>query len=226
MNNSVQWYYTSKNDIHINFCIFHDFHLLFTFANWMLSWIAIQRKSKCTILFAFTNTCLVHRICRLVKLWSFDQIYGETHVMFNNIINIIRGQMHVHWYYTRTKYRDVSLIQFFASYFNSERTSSFPINFRITIWYQWIQCFLRTYHYQCSGSKSAACYTLRFIKRQKIDHVVACYRPPQTPRWQSVLLVKPEDIKFIDRTNFSYASFFGHHVFGHHDRKASCTSFR
>jgi hypothetical protein len=98
----------------------------------MLSWIAIQRKSKCTILFAFTNTCLVHRICRLVKLWSFDQIYGETHVMFNNIINIIRGQMHVHWYYTRTKYRDVSLIQFFASYFNSERTSSFPINFRIT----------------------------------------------------------------------------------------------
>ena len=103
--------------------MFHYFHLLFTFANWMLSWITIQRKSKYTILFAFTNTSRVHRICHLIKLSSFDQIHVEIHVVFNDI-NIIRGQMHVHWYYTRTKYW-AQLYQWykflFASYFNNER---------------------------------------------------------------------------------------------------------
>jgi hypothetical protein len=123
--------------------------------------------------------------------------------MFNDI-NIIRGQMHVHRYYTRTKYWAVSVILIFASYFNHERNELrlflliFVLQFttkKLLLWYQWIQWFLHTY--QCSCGESAACY-ISNVKNWSRDYVKMMsrfYRPPQTPRWQSVLLVKPEDAK-------------------------------
>jgi hypothetical protein len=160
----------------------------------MLSWIAIQRKSIYTILFAFINTCLVHRI--LSFHLSTKSMSRSIHVMFNNI-NIIRGQMHVTrtlMHYTRAKYWAVSVIQISPSYINNERNELCLFLFSyynkkttlISMDSMLFPTSSSLHTYQCPCSKSAACYILRVIKRQKIDHVVACYRLPQTP-WTTMI---------------------------------------
>jgi hypothetical protein len=67
------------------------------------SWIKINQNTRsCSHL--QTLASIVHRIFRLVKLSTFNQIQVEihNHVKFNHVCSVIsqiRGQMHVHYWY-------------------------------------------------------------------------------------------------------------------------------